>query len=127
MSYRNYRHPIYGIKQRPNNQCPECPNIMGAFQNLQNLLFNVGRTVQTFFPSASIVSVFRAPMGVRAYLGPALFVRMVWRQTHSGVSFDVDNPIHRLQIKDIYLVYGMDYLNDPLFKDALGLTLRFVS
>ena len=64
-----------------------------------------------------------AAMGATAKVSDKVFVRLTWRQQYPGVVFHPDSLLQRLQIKDLYLQYGMDYTKDPLFKDELGLTL----
>ena len=64
-----------------------------------------------------------APMSATANVSDKLFVRLTWRQTYPDVVFATDNALQRLQIKAIYLEYGLDHRKDPLFKDALGLSL----
>jgi hypothetical protein len=91
---------------------PELPTI---FRALESTILIVQRTIQRFFPSVTALSQFVADMGARAFVSPALFVRIAWRQAYPGVKFDIENPIQRLQIKDMYLVYGYDWTIDPMF------------
>ena len=135
MSSHRYRHPIYGIKKRvvvrPVNKvvssesyCYEpCPGIDAAFFALEDAIFNLERTLQQYYQSQRVVSEFVAKMSARCFIPPVLFVRLVWRETYKGEKFDTTNVMHRLQLKYIYLQYGFSYSDEPLFKDALGLTL----
>lgn len=79
--------------------------------------------INFFIPSTSILAPMIAPMGAKATVSDKVFVRLVWRQEYPGAVFHPDNLLQRLQIKEIYLQYGMDYTSDPLFMDALGLIL----
>ena len=131
----NYRHPIYGVKQRvvvkpkakvvssvPYCYDP-CPGILDAFLALESAIFNTERALQQYYEPARAVSEFVAKMSARCTVPPVIFVRLVWRNSFPKEVFDITNPINRLQIKDIYLAFGFDYTGDPLFKDALGKTL----
>jgi hypothetical protein len=62
-------------------------------------------------------------MGATVNVSDKLFVRLTWRQTYPGDVFESDSLLQRLQIKAIYQEFGLDYKKDPLFKDALGMTL----
>lgn len=64
-----------------------------------------------------------APMGATVKVSDKVFVRLTWAQQYPGIVFQSDCCLHLLQIKDLYLQFGMDYTNDPLFKSGLGLTL----
>jgi len=130
-----YRHPIYGTTRRvivrpvskvvsTEPYCYEpCPGIDAAFVALEDAIFNLERTLQQYYQAQRVVSEFIAKMSGRCFLPPAIFVRLVWREAHKDVKFDITNTMHRLQIKYIYVRYGFDYSDEPLFKDALGLTL----
>lgn len=135
-----YRHPIYGVKRRvviqptaatatSGNTCYEpCPGIENAFIALEAAIFNIERALQQFYQPQRAVSDFIAKMSARCFVPPAILVRLVWRETYTGVKFDITDRIQRLQIKYIYMMYSatnpdFNYRDDPLFKDALGLTL----
>lgn len=131
-----FRHPIYGVKPkvvvRPSRQvasgtnsyCFEpCAGIIDSFIALELAIYNIECALQQYYQPNRAVAEFIAKMSARCSVPPVIFVRLVWRETNVGVAFNINNAIHRLQIKDIYLRYGFDYLGDPLFKDVLGLTL----
>jgi len=134
-SHTKYRHPIYGVKPRvvlrqnaavasSKNACYDpCPGLFDVFLALEQTIFNTQRALQQYYQPARAVSDFIARMTARCAIPPVVFVRLAWRNSHSTELFNINNPINRLQIKDIYLAYGFEYRNDPLFKDALGLTL----
>ena len=121
-----YLHSIYGGGSRyykfptifPVDTC--CKDALLALSTLFSTLENA---VTTFFPSSSIIAPMIAAMGATAKVSDKVFVRLTWRQQYPGVVFHPDSLLQRLQIKDLYLQYGMDYTKDPLFKDELGLTL----
>ena len=130
---RRATRPIYGISKKKvaggdpgNSGClPACPDICGTYIAVERLIYNFQLAIKEFFPSFTAVSTFIANMSGRASVPPTIFVRLAWRTVHDGVAFDIKNAIHRLQIKAIYIQYGWSDLvpRDPLFKDALGLTL----
>lgn len=100
-----------------------CPDLDKVFSDFEEFVRFVEQTVQKSYPITAIISEFVAAMQARTTVRPVLFVRLVWRERNPGVYFDINYPLHRLQIKGLYLEYGMDHRSDPLFKDALGLTL----
>jgi hypothetical protein len=100
-----------------------CPDLDKVFSDFEEFVRFVQQTVQKSYPITAIISEFVAAMSARTTVRPVLFVRLVWRERNPGVYFDINYTLHRLQIKGIYLEYGADHRGDPLFKDALGLTL----
>ena len=100
-----------------------CPDLDKVFSDFEEFVKFVQQTVQKSYPITAIISEFVAAMQARTAVRPVLFVRLVWRERNPGVYFDINYPLHRLQIKGIYIEYGVDHRGDPLFKDALGLTL----
>jgi hypothetical protein len=100
-----------------------CANIRDTFIAFSDLIYKVERTIPFNYTVEGAISEFVADMKARAYVSPALFVRLVWRHENPDVKFEIDNRIHRLQIKDIYARYKYNYLADRLFQDAIGQTL----
>jgi hypothetical protein len=100
-----------------------CPDLDKVFTDFSEFVKFVQQTVQKSYPITAIISEFVAAMQARTAVRPVLFVRLVWRERNPGVYFDINYALHRLQIKGIYIEYGVDHRADPLFKDALGLTL----
>ena len=100
-----------------------CPDLDKVFSDFSEFVKFVEQTVQKSYPITAIINEFVASMSARTGVRPVLFVRLAWRERNPGVYFDINYPLHRLQIKGLYIEYGVDYRNDPLFKDALGLTL----
>ena len=100
-----------------------CPDLDKVFSDFEEFVRFVQQTVQKSYPITAIISEFVASMQARTTVRPVLFVRLAWRERNPGVYFDVNYPLHRLQIKGLYIEYGFVHRNDPLFKDALGLTL----
>ena len=96
---------------------------MDALLALSSLFSVLENAINVFIPSTSIVAPMIAPMSAKATVSDKVFIRLAWRQEYPGAVFHPDNLLQRLQIKELYLQYGMDYMNDPLFKDDLGLTL----
>lgn len=79
--------------------------------------------VNELFPESHVLSQVVAHMDAVAIVPPKIYVRLMWKRLYPTVIFDDRNPVHRLQIKDNYLQIGVDHRGDPLFKDALGLSL----
>lgn len=100
-----------------------CPDLDKVFSDFEEFVRFVEQTVQKSYPITAIISEFVAAMEARTTVRPVLFVRLVWRERNPGVYFDINNVIHRLQIKGIYIELKRDHSNDPLFKDTLGQTL----
>ena len=130
------RRPIYGGKPKIVITTPaddttdtvplcaeECPGIRDAYLAVEASIMKVQQSLQQYFEVMRVVSQMVARMTARGRVPIPIFVRLYWREYNPNVKFDINNPIHRLQIKDIYLLYGWDYRTDPIFKDALGLTL----
>jgi hypothetical protein len=90
---------------------------------LSSLFSAMENAINVFIPSTAIVAPMIAPMSATATVSDKVFIRLTWRQEYPGTVFDPDNLLQRLQIKELYLQYGMEYTNDPLFMDELGLTL----
>jgi hypothetical protein len=99
-----------------------CVDALLALSTLFSVLENA---VEVFFPSSSVIAPMIAPMSATAGVSEKVYVRLIWRHEYEGMMFSPENLLQRLQIKDIYLQLGLDYTNDPLFKDALGLTLVY--
>jgi hypothetical protein len=97
--------------------------MLEALIALENNIFLTQQALQQYYQPDRAVSEFIAKMYARCSVPPTIFVRLAWREQYPTTVFNINNPFHRLQIKDIYLIYGFDYLKDPLFKDTLGLTL----
>ena len=112
-----------GVASNSYCQSLMCPDLDKVFSDFSEFVKFVEQTVQKSYPITAIISEFVAAMTARTGVRPILFVRLAWRERNSGVYFDINYPLHRLQIKGIYIEYGFNYHNDPLFKDALGLTL----
>lgn len=87
------------------------------------MMVSVMNTVDSYFPESYVLNQVIGQMRALARLPPKLFVRVTWRQRNPNIYFDDRNVLHRLQIKGIYLEFGGDYCEDPLFKDALGVAL----
>lgn len=100
-----------------------CPDLDKVFSDFAEFVKFIEQTVQKSYPITAIINEFVAQMSARTTVRPVIFVRLAWRERNPGVYFDINYPLHRLQIKGLYIEYGFDHRSDPLFKDALGLTL----
>lgn len=114
--------PIYG--EIPSNSAAQINAAWSsALESLYRTTTIIEVDVQTLFPATFVLSEIVGSMNVRAYMPPVLYVRVTWRQRYPDKLFDTKNILQRLQIKGIYLEFGMDHRADPLFKDTIGLTL----
>lgn len=120
---RYFRHSIYGARSNMTELERCCAQLTEIIRNTSGMMHSMIDTVDKYFPNTEIVTQVVAQMRGLAMLPPKLFVRVTWRQRYPSVFFDDRNVIHRLQIKGIYIEFGGDYCDDPLFKDALGVTL----
>lgn len=102
---------------------PRYPDILDSFLSLNELIYTIERTIPVNFSVDGVIAEFVAEMSGRAFVSPAVYVRLIWRQEHATVRFDMNDRIHRLQIKDIYVRLGYDYKLDRMFQDTIGLSL----
>lgn len=122
--HRSYRHSIYGSRKTTNTAVAECCKQMNdIIRSVSGMMVAIMGTVDAYFPESYVVNQVIGQMRGLARLSPKLFVRLTWRQRYPNVYFDDRNVLHRLQIKGIYLEFGGNYCDDPLFHDALGATL----
>ena len=88
---------------------------------LLKLLDSIYTTVDRLFPLITIAASDRAAATATTYIQPRAFARLYWAQTHKGIRFGgspadpVMLRIHLLQLKDIYLMLGLDLTIEPLF------------
>lgn len=121
---RTYRHSIYGSRKTTNAALEQCCKQMNdIIRSVTGMMYAVMNTVDAYFPETFVINQIIGQMRGLARLSPKLFVRVTWRQRYPNVYFDDRNVLHRLQIKGIYLEFNGDYCDDPLFKDALGVSL----
>lgn len=121
---RSYRHSIYGSRKTTNAAVEQCCKQMNdIIRSVSGMMVAVMSTVDAYFPANYVLNQVIGQMRGLALLSPKLFVRLTWRQRNPNVYFDDRNVLHRLQIKGIYLEFGGNYCDDPLFKDALGSAL----
>jgi hypothetical protein len=133
-SGRSYRHPIVSRRRkviiRPSatiiSSAPfcynPCPGLRDAFIALENQIFLTEQALQQYYQPDRAVSEFIARMDARCTVPPVIFVRLVWRQENPR-PFNINEIMDRLDIKDIYVRYGFQYKDDPIFNDTLGRTL----
>ncbi len=120
---RTYRHAIYGARKQKSSAEECCMQLNDMILRLTGMMYAMTQTVDAFFPETHTILQVIGQMRGLARLSPKLFVRVTWRQRFPGVFFDTDNILQRLQIKGIYLEFGLDHCDDPLFKDAIGVDL----
>jgi hypothetical protein len=119
---RAYRHPIYG--RAPTTKLSDCyTNMSATIEAVAGLLYNFQDTIDKFFPATIVVNTIIGKASAVMILPPKMYVRLLWKQRYEGMIFNSANIIHRLQMKGIYLENDLDYTDDPLFKDTIGLSL----
>lgn len=117
-------------------QCIEvaCPNIKEAFLALSDFIMYLQTSIPVLFPSSMIVSQFVADVAARSAVSPPVYVRLVWLEHYKNnplynptpLPFNKEYIPHLLQLKEIYLRLGMNFLLDPLFKAGSGSTSKAV-
>jgi hypothetical protein len=120
---RTFKHSIYGVRSNQSELERCCAQMTEIIRNTSGMMYSLMTTVDKYFPETYAVNQITAQVRGLAVLPPIMYVRITWRQRYPGVYFDNQDVIHRLQIKGIYIEMGEDYCQDPLFKDALGVTL----
>jgi hypothetical protein len=96
--------------------CVADPEPIQAILQLDAVLTLLKTAVQNFYPSDTVRAPFTAPLSTRAGIPATHLLRMAWVRDHPGVQFDKTNSLHRFQLKDLYLMNGLDWTRDPLFK-----------
>jgi hypothetical protein len=88
---------------------------------LLTLLDSIYSTVDRLFPVITIAGTHTTAASATSLLKPRAFCRVYWAQKHKGIPFGgkpvdpVTLNIHLLQLKDIYLMLGLDQSIEPLF------------
>ena len=88
---------------------------------LLSLLDSIYSTVDRLFPVITIAGTHTTAATASTFLKPRAFCRVYWAQTHKGIPFGgkpvdpVTLNIHLLQLKDIYLMLGLEQSIEPLF------------
>lgn len=100
-----------------------CPDLDKVFSDFAEFVKFVEQTVQKSYPITAVITEFVAAMSAKTGVRPVIFVRLVWRERNPGIYFDINCPLHRMQIKGIYIEFDVDHRADPLFKDTLGRSL----
>lgn len=115
--YRRQARPIYGVARNKHdtitNSCI-CPT------DLMTMLGNLQTVIDAFFPSFEGTAPLMADMKATAFLGPGLYVRILWSYRNKNRTFprvtDPDYADAVLDIKDIYAECGITNPDDFLFK-----------
>jgi hypothetical protein len=99
--------PIYGRKSSKltNKECLCVPTVspLEHISTLIDIVSVLETLVRDTFNPVSASFIISASFTVPAFIPIGAFVRVVWLNEHSGILFNKSNPIHRLQIKAIYL------------------------
>jgi hypothetical protein len=59
-------------------------------------------------------TLFIGKINVRSAASPPIMTRLMWAEQNRGYKFSKMNPIHILQLKDMYLQLRQDWKQDPL-------------
>jgi hypothetical protein len=111
---------IYGLNK--NAFCPkicDCvaePDPIISILTLNTILTVLKESVAKFFPPALVRAPFSAPLITKAGIPATHLLRMKWIRDHPGEQFNKNNVQHRFQLMDLYLINGLDWKKDPLFK-----------
>ena len=101
--------------------CSVCPEIIPitdstdtlALNELLALIENLYDIIETSFPSANATASFIPEFTVPARLNPFTYVRFAWIKANPGMKL-YPSIEAALTIKDLYLVNGLDWTQDPL-------------
>lgn len=95
------------------------------YQAYNTLLKDVEKLISTRIDDTYVQPEIIATMGARAFVSPKLYVRLLWRNNNPNLAFDSKNYYHRVQILLLYAQLNSlaQALDDPLFKDELGISV----
>lgn len=115
---RRATKPIYGMNKRLTGQggCDPAVACMTT-ELLTQILHVIEQTkivVDTLYPAAHASATYIAKMTARGFIHPVLFTRIAWRKLYTGQEY-TGSLVQIMQIKDIYLSYGLDWTSDTLF------------
>jgi hypothetical protein len=124
---RRSTKPIYGMNKRLTGQggCDPAVACMTT-ELLTQILHVIEQTkivVDTLYPAAHASATYIAKMTARGFISPILFTRIAWRKLYAGQEY-TGTLVQIMQIKDIYLSYGLDWEEDKLFE---GLEQRMIN
>lgn len=96
-------HDITWIDVKKKENAATLPDLTAItmVKTLVNVMANV---VEQFFPSALSNAPVVADMSVTSNMSPALFVRVIWLNTHKGEAF-INSDYQQFELIDIYLQY----------------------
>lgn len=108
--------PIYGDPAGVMPADTSCMNLVHeALEELLSALAPIYDTVWKLFPSHTVSALSIGNMTMKSSVGPIMFVRLKWIEMHPGEKFR-KLPEQMIQLKDIYLSIGQDWIQDPYFK-----------
>lgn len=119
---RSYRHGIYGARKQTSAEVA-CQTLTDIVKRMGGTMMALMATIDAYFPVTFVTTEVIGSVRGMVTMPHTIFVRVTWRQRYPNTYFDLQNVLHRLQIKGIYLENGWDPCVDPLFKDAFGITL----
>lgn len=98
--------------------CPEIIPITDSTDTVSlneflKLIENLYDIIETSFPSAEAISSFIAQFTAPAKVNPFTYVRFAWIKANPGKKLYPSKEA-ALDIKELYLVNGMDWTKDPL-------------
>jgi len=92
--------------------------------SISTLVNTLIQLVHNFFNPVEVTYSLTGEFEVIANISMALGSRLYWVKQHPGIMFNIQDPIHRLQIKAIYLMMNREaeWAKDPLNKVGLNLS-----
>lgn len=95
------------------------------YQAYNTLLRDVEKLISTRIDDVYVQPEIIAELGAKAFVSPKLYVRLLWRSNNSNISFNSKNRYHRVQLLLLYAKLNIlsQSLNDPIFKDELGISI----
>lgn len=115
---------IYGLSTIPPCNPRECADMFPIklyLDSLTNTIGNLMSVIDKFFPETKSFATVIGDVSARQAMPPGMFVRLVWAKRFPGQVF-VNDRLHNLQLKQIYLEFQANWRDDPFLVAVLGST-----
>jgi len=115
---------IYGISSIPPCNPRECTDMFPLalyLDSLTNTIGNMIGVINKFFPEIKSYAPVIGDMRALQAAPPAIFVRLVWAKRFPNEEF-VNDRLHNLQLKQIYLEFQQRWQDDMYLVAGLGTT-----
>lgn len=110
------KKPIYGMKTNVNkcntNLCSDMFPLDTYLNSLESTVGVLISVIDKMFPNFTGQANVKGSLSSVTKLKPPIFCRLIWTYTHPGESF-TDTEAQIIQLKQIYLQYGIDWRTDP--------------